>query len=48
MGLMEIFDVSSFIGFDVNERGTIELPGFTSLEGDPGSDVTPIGDKFVD
>ena len=48
MGLMEIFDVSSFIGFDVNERGIIELPEFTSLEGDPGSGVTPIGDKFVD
>lgn len=48
--LMETFDdKSSVIGFDVNERGTIELPAPT-IRGGSGSDVTPmmLGDKFVD
>lgn len=51
MGLMDIFEaMSSWIGFDVNERGTIGLPALASRDGDPGSDETPMmfGDKFVD
>lgn len=50
MGLMETLDdESSVIGFDVNERGTIELPAFTNRDGDPGSDVTPMtfGDRLL-